>query len=83
MPLGFGKFTISHPAISTRVIKEFYVVPVNKLKADPPGHKNIIHNRRLDHKSLFYGGTETLYIEGITVLPFSLTCMFLQPKRYA
>ncbi len=32
------------PVISTQVIKEFYVVASNKLKADPIIVKNIIHN---------------------------------------
>ncbi len=34
------------PVISTQVIKEFYVVATNKLKADPIIVKNIIHNFR-------------------------------------
>jgi predicted nucleic acid-binding protein len=37
----------SHQAvISTQVIKEFYVIATNKLKADPIIVKNIIHNFR-------------------------------------
>jgi len=32
--------------ISTQVIKEFYVVAINKMKADPIIVKNIIHNFR-------------------------------------
>ena len=39
------KIIESHqPVISTQVIKEFYVVSTNKLKADPIVVKNIIHN---------------------------------------
>jgi len=39
------KVVESHqPVISTQVIKEFYVVASNKLKADPIVVKNIIHN---------------------------------------
>jgi predicted nucleic acid-binding protein len=39
------KIIESHqPVISTQVIKEFYVVSTNKLKADPIIVKNIIHN---------------------------------------
>jgi len=39
------KVVESHqPVISTQVIKEFYVVASNKLKADPIIVKNIIHN---------------------------------------
>ncbi len=39
------KVVQSHqPVISTQVIKEFYVVASNKLKADPIIVKNIIHN---------------------------------------
>lgn len=34
------------PVISTQVIKEFYIVATNKLKADPIIVKNIIHNFR-------------------------------------
>jgi predicted nucleic acid-binding protein len=34
----------NQPVISTQVIKEFYVVASNKLKADPIVVKNIIHN---------------------------------------
>ena len=35
---------VHQPVISTQVIKEFYVVASNKLKADPIVVKNIIHN---------------------------------------
>jgi len=35
---------LHQPVISTQVIKEFYVVATNKLKADPIIIKNIIHN---------------------------------------
>jgi len=39
------KVVESHqPVISTQVVKEFYVVASNKLKADPIVVKNIIHN---------------------------------------
>lgn len=39
------KIIESHqPVISTQVIKEFYVVSTNKLKADPIVVKNIIHS---------------------------------------
>ena len=39
------KVVESHqPVVSTQVIKEFYVVASNKLKADPIVVKNIIHN---------------------------------------
>lgn len=34
------------PVISTQVIKEIYVVAINKMKADPIIVKNIIHNFR-------------------------------------
>ena len=35
---------LHHPVISTQVVKEFYVVATNKLKADQIIIKNIIHN---------------------------------------
>lgn len=37
---------VHQPVISTQVIKEFYVVAINKMKADPIIVKNIIHNFR-------------------------------------
>lgn len=41
------KVVLSHqPVISTQVIKEFYVVATNKLKADHFIIKNIVHNFR-------------------------------------
>lgn len=35
-----------HPVISTQILKEFYVVAVSKLKADPFIVKGIVHNLR-------------------------------------
>ncbi len=37
---------VHQPVISTQVIKEFYVVAINKMKADPIIVKNILHNFR-------------------------------------
>jgi len=34
---------VHQPVISTQVIKEFYVVAINKMKADPIIVKNILH----------------------------------------
>jgi len=37
---------VHQPVISTQVIKELYVVAINKMKADPIIVKNILHNFR-------------------------------------
>lgn len=37
---------VHQPVISTQVIKEFYIVAINKMKADPIIVKNILHNFR-------------------------------------